>query len=640
MGMRSIYWKYFGFPGNDDGDILTREKIICTLCKIQMAYNGNTSNLRMHLQNKHPSHLSNLEATTPPYVPKSRNKPKTPKRNIDANPMVHAVTFDGAVELGRSSSPVPHGAIKFISIGTSSDGRESPGVEYITSDSLENAVTYYLPEDSGPSRTHSDPSEVGDALIRYFSSELIHPSIMDAVMFQRLVSKLNASFALPSTKQLEEEIIPQHYEDLKQGVMSEILSLSEYSLTVEEWKGLYNETFFTVSIHFLNEEQVINRTLFTLRLDLNHLEQLDKILDHWGLVKKRVTAIVAATSNSDLIENLEEWAPVIPCFLFSLGQAVDACFKMDEVHMVISSCRNILSWFHLQRTYDGTQTVVIKLDHPHLWTSTYEMLQEFSNNRDQIQSLIGENDNLRMDEEGWENLSAIVAVCSPFKITVQTLQEENPALLSLMKPLLWQLLTNYLEMKDGDSAFTEVLKSLLKSKLSDVYTLQNMHLQIATTLDPRFKQILYATEEEADEIRVNIKDLLAKVVQETGDTTTMPAIIISNKKKISGMEILLGELCSPVKKEFRPADKAALEFNQYTSEPHVPFDENPLTWWHATQSKCPNLIKLAHRYTCVPACAMPASRIRCEEREKFNRQRATLSVEIVDKMLFLNGNLI
>lgn len=54
MTMRSIYWKCYGFPASEDGEILTKVKIVCLLCKTVIAYNRNTSNLRMHLQNKHP----------------------------------------------------------------------------------------------------------------------------------------------------------------------------------------------------------------------------------------------------------------------------------------------------------------------------------------------------------------------------------------------------------------------------------------------------------------------------------------------------------------------------------------------------------------------------------------------------------
>lgn len=51
--MRSPYWKYFGFPSDNGNNILTRQKVVCTICNTAIAYNKNTSNLRTHLMSKH-----------------------------------------------------------------------------------------------------------------------------------------------------------------------------------------------------------------------------------------------------------------------------------------------------------------------------------------------------------------------------------------------------------------------------------------------------------------------------------------------------------------------------------------------------------------------------------------------------------
>lgn len=51
--MRSQYWRYFGFPADDSNNILTREKIVCCICRRQIAYNKNTTNLSTHLIAKH-----------------------------------------------------------------------------------------------------------------------------------------------------------------------------------------------------------------------------------------------------------------------------------------------------------------------------------------------------------------------------------------------------------------------------------------------------------------------------------------------------------------------------------------------------------------------------------------------------------
>lgn len=65
VSMRSVYWKCFGFPASENGQILLREKIICLLCKSALSYNRNTSNLRMHLQNRHARELAQLENLSP-----------------------------------------------------------------------------------------------------------------------------------------------------------------------------------------------------------------------------------------------------------------------------------------------------------------------------------------------------------------------------------------------------------------------------------------------------------------------------------------------------------------------------------------------------------------------------------------------
>ncbi|KAL1459176.1 hypothetical protein WDU94_011183, partial [Cyamophila willieti] len=58
--MRSIYWKYFGFPADMNGEVVTKRKIICTLCNSQLCYVGNTTNIKSHLSHKHPVQYARL----------------------------------------------------------------------------------------------------------------------------------------------------------------------------------------------------------------------------------------------------------------------------------------------------------------------------------------------------------------------------------------------------------------------------------------------------------------------------------------------------------------------------------------------------------------------------------------------------
>lgn len=103
------------------------------------------------------------------------------------------------------------------------------------------------------------------------------------------------------------------------------------------------------------------------------------------------------------------------------------------------------------------------------------------------------------------------------------------------------------------------------------------------------------------------------------------------------MEFLLGDLCSS--KTGMPAEERAnLELVQYQSESTAALDYCPLQWWAKAAAKCPNLARLAHKYNCVPASATPPHRIPQENQVLFDMRRACLGPELVDKLLFLNGN--
>jgi hypothetical protein len=104
-----------------------------------------------------------------------------------------------------------------------------------------------------------------------------------------------------------------------------------------------------------------------------------------------------------------------------------------------------------------------------------------------------------------------------------------------------------------------------------------------------------------------------------------------------GMEFLLGDLCSS--KTGMPAEERAnLELVQYQSESTAALDYCPLQWWAKAAAKCPNLARLARKYNCVPASATPPHRIPQENQVLFDMRRACLGPELVDKLLFLNGN--
>lgn len=77
--MRSPLWQHFGFPANENREILTKTKIICCICYAHIAYNRNTTNLSTHLKNKHPEILQEIRNNA-----KDENEQKCDETSIAA----------------------------------------------------------------------------------------------------------------------------------------------------------------------------------------------------------------------------------------------------------------------------------------------------------------------------------------------------------------------------------------------------------------------------------------------------------------------------------------------------------------------------------------------------------------------------
>lgn len=132
------------------------------------------------------------------------------------------------------------------------------------------------------------------------------------------------------------------------------------------------------------------------------------------------------------------------------------------------------------------------MDYPLVWTSTYNMLEQMVLRRNIVTSILEsmegvDQDAVDLTNDQWKVVEDLVNVLEPFKVTIMTLSEEKMPLISLLKPLLWQLVSSHLKIKDSDSEKAKSFKESLSDMLCDRYADYNVTLllQIATTLDPR-----------------------------------------------------------------------------------------------------------------------------------------------------------
>lgn len=92
--MRSPLWKHFGFPADENREIITRSKIVCCICYHLIAYNKNTTNLSTHLTNKHPEVLTKIKKESQAVAENRMDLPISPKRKPKSEMAVNWYTND------------------------------------------------------------------------------------------------------------------------------------------------------------------------------------------------------------------------------------------------------------------------------------------------------------------------------------------------------------------------------------------------------------------------------------------------------------------------------------------------------------------------------------------------------------------
>ena len=360
ISMRSIYWKFFGFPATEDGDILTKVKIVCILCKTQIAYNRNTSNLRMHLQNKHGQELAELESSNPPKRQSlsQETKERRAQKRLLKNTMtpaqhIYTTSADGTVQIDGDIQFITDPNITLSNLEDEIGIDDTPNVldrQNKLRKHYENEA-FLMSEDNQIQQSAIDGKAVSDAIAEFIIMDLQLPEVVEGRGFQRLVATLRSPCEIPSKNKLEDEIIPKVYETFKESVAANLACVTgEFGLAVEEWKSNSGESYITFSVYYQNTGEAVLecKVLNTMHAPLDWGETqwgnvIDAILIEWGLRIEKITAAVVATSRTDLLSALStRGLALVPCLLYTLQVCAQACFENADVDHILAKCRTAI----------------------------------------------------------------------------------------------------------------------------------------------------------------------------------------------------------------------------------------------------------------------------------------------------------
>lgn len=660
--MKSIYWKYFGFPAGYDGEVITKRKICCTLCSTQLAYLGNTTNLKSHLSHKHVSQFANLQQNAHLY---ERGPMK--KKDIDPDDMFHLIDITSISQQESS----------FYNISVQG---ENEGEQAIISIPQDHAAVKVKKRPSTVTRHYQSGKSLVDLIVDYVILDLQPPSIVNSEGLRHLLSNLSPVCEIPTEQSIIQDIVPKMYDQLKNAMYNDITAInmsdSTMTLSMEHWLQDDREYISYYINYILNEDQFTTKLLHTFLLDKEnidntfyHQEMFNIICSSWNIKISNIKAVILASNNDALHQVVvNQEIAVIPCLNHTLSDMCLQAFQIPEIQAVIVKCRNVISQIYNKNNFaihlsfpdqngqmDSSNSTFLSLDNPNVWLSTLNMLEALNAARSKLNVLLEIGDGTldsselsgHMSEDEWFLLARVVEIFNPIRVTVVTMSEEKPAHASLILPLYLQLVNHHLKVELSDDSITIQLKNYFVKSLTSKYASVDAFLQICTALDPRVKKLPYI--EEHDVFHTTIRTALLSMEPPASqyDSYNEDTTEQDSKKNIrlSGMEFLLGHVAqkpsAPVK-SLPPshAESVRFEVDRYVHTSPAPLNECPTVWWKSMSSRFPMMYQLAQKYSCIPAtCGTGCKEMKAECNYFEKRKMLSLNTQaVLNHLLFLHHN--
>ncbi|XP_041725467.1 E3 SUMO-protein ligase ZBED1-like [Coregonus clupeaformis] len=140
------------------------------------------------------------------------------------------------------------------------------------------------------------------------------------------------------------------------------------------------------------------------------------------------------------------------------------------------------------------------------WNSSFEMLECFLEQQPAIMATLmskdlrkGVTDVGTLSESDIANMDDIVQLMGPVKMATTVMCEEDQPTLSVIAPLQAKLL-KHLQPCEDDSTLVAEIKRVMASDLSTRYRGTQDALNIASALDPRFKELPYLEKEDREQV--------------------------------------------------------------------------------------------------------------------------------------------
>ncbi|XP_029786481.1 zinc finger BED domain-containing protein 1 [Suricata suricatta] len=629
---KSKVWKYFGFDTNAEGCILQWKKIYCRICRAQIAYSGNTSNLSYHLEKNHPDEFCEFV-----------------KSNTEQMREAFATAFSKLKPEGSQLAPPDALAAK------AGHGHESKRQQELTA-----------------------------AVLGLICEGLYPVSIVDEPTFKVLLKTADPRFELPSRKFVCGKAIPEKYGAVREAVLKELGAASWCGISTDLWRSeTQNRAYVTLAAHFLGGGapgclSVGSRCLKTFEVpEENRAESITRVLYEafieWGISAKVFGATTDGGKDVGKACSLLDIPVQMPCLGHSFDAGIQQALQLPKLAALLGRCRKLVEYFqqsavamymlYEKQKQQNVAHCMLVSNRVAWWGSTLAMLQRLKEQQFVIAGVLLEDSNnhhLMLEAAEWATIEALVDLLQPFKQVADMLSASKYPTISMVKPLLHMLLNTTLNIKETDCKEVSMAKEVIAKELSKTYQETpeiDMFLNVATFLDPRYKRLpfLSAFERQQVENRVveEAKGLLDKV-KEGGyrpaedkmyalqeEPPVKKLVLASTPPPASVINSMLAEIfCQTGGVEDQEEWHAQVveELSNFKSQKVLGLNEDPLKWWSDRLALFPVLPKVLQKYWCVAATRVFPERLFGSSANVVSAKRNRLAPAHVDEQIFLYEN--
>jgi len=511
-----------------------------------------------------------------------------------------------------------------------------------------------------------------DRECNYEKTEQIHQALAILIAMNQLPLSFCLSLGFcqfmavvePNYKICRDQAMKKRLHALKSNVedkiKNELQNVKSVVCTTDGWSSIAQNSYISLTANIIdNQWSPKSFTLATQEMAERHTavnlaENLTCIFENWEINGKVTTVI---RDNAKNIVNAVKLLNItidnenmdVTCAAHSLQLAINVALKQEIFSDIIKQCSAVVG--HFKHSNVAKQSLLNKqeqlgLPHQSLvqccktrWNSIYLMLDRILKNRSPVSNVLADRtvtsfyiaQKLEITESQWLKIENLISLLKPLYVVTNVFCSENHSPASMVIPLLSKLLDCHFKLKATDDQYITDFKCTIIFEIKERFKFERNETssvsvrQIASFLDPRYKDLEFEPNFMREKIRMSVKDLLERFDEHEINLEQIPPV------ESSDLEYLYGNTATA-------DDNLTNQLQIYIAEPPLRFDLNPYEWWKSRENKCSTLAALAKQYLAISATSVSSERYFSTAGNIVTSKRSCLLTKNVNMLTFLFQN--